>query len=290
MVKFLLASALAALVSAGGGPYNDITATCNDDNTITVNIRYENHAVDILSAEYGSCNITDINRANESNQTSYEFTLEPAACDMEGKLRELQYNQTASFVAGRKDGDTEIVFATFEVDSYCAYTSEYTVTFDYGPVDATNYDFDTSGGLIELDFYITSMNSAFSGEATPSTTAGDTIYLKLQLNRTQNGDFDDADSEDASSGKLFVPTKCYVNDGSVNYTLFDANATPTKCENDFIDLDISYNRGSDQSWEISHTLFLLDDETSSSYTLSCNVLVCDMSQGSACKTAVDCLV
>merc|ERR1712048_1444795 len=69
------------------------------------------------------------------------------------------------------------------------------------------------------------------------------------------------------------------------------NVTPvTSCYFCPKSLDISYNRGADQSWEISHTLFLLDDETSSSYTLSCNVLVCDMSQGSACTLAVDCLL
>jgi hypothetical protein len=284
MVKFLLASALAALVSAGG---NDITATCNDDNTITVDLTYDDHTVDILSATYGSCNETVINRDGASDQSSYTFTLDPAACDMEDKLRTLDYNQTANFVVGRKDGDTEIVFATFEIDSYCSYQAEYTVTFNYGPVDATNYDFDQSGGLISLNFYIQSMNSAFDAEETPSNTAGDTIYLKLQLNSTANADFDDAANMDATSGKNFVPTMCMVTDGTNNYTLFDASS---KCTNDFIDLDINYNAGSGQSWEISHTLFLLDDERQSSYTLSCTVLVCDMSQGSACKTAHDCLV
>ena len=283
MVKFLLASALAALVSAT----NDITATCNADNTITVDLTYDDHTVDILSATYGTCDETTINRDNLSDRSSYTFTLDPASCDMEDKLRTLDYNQTASFVVGRKDGATEIVFATFEIDSYCSYTAEYTVTFQYGPIDATNYDFDQSGGLIALNFYIESMNSAFDAKQTPSSTAGDTIYLKLQLNSTANGGFDDAASMNATSGKAFVPTMCMVTDGTNNYTLFDASS---KCTNSFIDLDINYNAGSGQNWEISHTLFLLDDERQSSYTLSCTVLVCDMSQGSACKTAHDCIV
>merc|ERR1719219_2495455 len=100
MVKFLLASALAALVSAT----NDITATCNADNTITVDLTYDDHTVDILSATYGTCDETTINRDNLSDRSSYTFTLDPASCDMEDKLRTLDYNQTASFVVGRKDG------------------------------------------------------------------------------------------------------------------------------------------------------------------------------------------
>lgn len=284
MVKFLLASALAALSYAGAS--NDITATCNADNTITVDLTYDDHKVDILSATYGTCDEATINRDGQSDQKSYTFILDPATCNMEDKLRTLDYNQTASFVVGRKDGATEIVFATFEIDSYCSYTAEYTVTFQYGPIDATNYDFDQSGGLIALNFYIESMNSDFNATATPSSTAGDTIYLKLQLNDTANGGFDDAASMDATSGKAFVPTMCMVTDGSNNYTLFDSGS---KCTNTFIDLNINYNAGSGQNWEISHTLFLLDDERQSSYTLSCTVLVCDMSKGQACKTAHDCL-
>ena len=37
---------------------------------------------------------------------------------MESKLRTLSYNQTAKFVVGKKDGNTELVIGKFEVDSY----------------------------------------------------------------------------------------------------------------------------------------------------------------------------
>ena len=104
-----------------------------------------------------------------------------------------------------------------------------------------------------------------------------------------NDDFDDALSFSANTGKVFVPTKCEVQDDSSNsYTLFDTNSS-AKCTNSFIDLSVSYVSGAGQLWKIEHTLFLLNDEKESSYTLSCTVLVCDMQQASACSAAKTCL-
>ena len=88
---------------------------------------------------------------------------------------------------------------------------------------------------------------------------------------------------------MFVPTKCEVEDDSSNsYTLFDTNSS-NKCSNAFIDLSVSYVGGAGQLWKIEHTLFLLNDEKESSYTLSCTVLVCDVQQVTACATAKTCL-
>ena len=67
----------------------------------------------------------------------------------------------------------------------CNYTAEYTVTFAYGPVNADSYNFTDSGGILGLHFYIKSYTSNWITEQDPSTTAGDTIYLKLQLNSTR---------------------------------------------------------------------------------------------------------
>jgi len=265
-----------------------ISATCNDDNTITVTIDYDQDS-SILSASYGSCNETDMRGADVSDVKTWDVTLDPASCDMESKLRNLVYNQTATFTVGRKDGNFELVFATFEVDSYCNYTSEYTVTFAYGPVNADVYDFTDSGGLLGLNFYISSFgNGSYVNEAAPSNSAGDTIYLKIALNATLNADFDHAADMNASTGKVFVPTKCEVEDDSSNsYALFDVNGQ--KCTNDIIELSMTYNSGDPQSWYMEHTLFLLNSESSSSYTLSCNILVCDAERITACKNAATCI-
>jgi len=266
-----------------------ISAKCNDDNTISVKIDYD-QAGSILSATYGSCNASELTGTDASNVKTWDVTLNPSRCGMESKLRTLDYNQTAKFTVGRKDGDSQIKFATFEIDSYCSYTSEYTVTFNYGTVSADSFDFTDSGGLLGLNFYIASYsNGSYSVKADPSSQAGKRIYLKLALNATLNDDFDHATSMDASSGKVFVPTKCAVTDSNSNaYTLFDTSSS-AKCTNDNIDLAITYNSGDGQSWNIAHTLFLLNDEDSSTYTLSCNVLVCDAAEITDCKTAYNCL-
>jgi len=268
---------------------NGISAVCNDDNTISVTINYDQDS-SILSATYGSCNETDIRGADATGVQQWDLTLDPSSCGMESNLRNLVYNQTAEFTVGFKDGSTKLKLADFEVDTYCNYTSEYTVTFDYGPVNAQSFNFTDSGGLIGLNFYIASYsNSSFNVKANPSTMAGDTIYLKLALNATLNDDFDHAANMDAATGKVFVPTKCEVTDDHSNaYTLFDT-AGGGKCKNDIISLSVTYNSGDPQSWYIQHVLFLLNNHSSSNYTLECDVLVCDAEQITRCKNAHDCL-
>jgi hypothetical protein len=266
-----------------------ISAVCNDDNTISVKIDYD-RAGSILSASYGTCDASHMAGADASNVKTWDVTLNPSRCGMETKLRTLNYNQTASFTVGRKHGNSQIKFASFEVDSYCSYTSEYTVSFSYGPVNADSFDFTESGGLIGLHFYIASYaDASYEEKADPSSQAGKTVYLKLALDATKNADFDHATSMDASSGKVFVPTMCAVTDTNSNsYTLFDTSDTD-KCANDNIDLKITYNKGDGQSWYIAHTLFLLNDENTSTFTLSCNVLVCDAAASTDCKSAYNCL-
>jgi len=280
MVKLLLASALAAATASA----KNITAKCLPDNTINVVI-HSDIAADILDVDYGSCDESSIGDAIDSNfnatgATKWEGTINPARCDMESNLRTLKYNQTAKFTVGKKDGSNKLVFATYEIDTYCEYTATYTVTFNYGDVNAANYDFDQSGGLVGLNFYFTSTDSDFNTTKAPSTTAGEKIYLTLKLNATANPNFDHAESVTSSSGKLFSPTKCIVMDtanSNANYTLFEGTSE-ADCTNDFIDLSVSYqgtsNGTKEPQWNISHDLFLLNNVNKSTYTLVCDVIVC----------------
>jgi len=297
MVKLFLIPALALLhqVIAGGGTPDGISAVCNDDNTIDVTINYSEPS-QILSATYGSCNKTQLGGTSGTSKTSWSIEMDPARCDMESKLRNLVYNQTASFTLGRTDGDVDIVFATMEVESYCNYTSEYTVSFSYGPVNADDYKFDTSGGLIDLQWVLISVNSAGTGIQDPSSTAGDTVHLLLGVSYAPHPGFVHAiPFSNQSTGMVYVPTKCEVTDDASNsYTLFETT-NDAKCTNDIIDLDISYVVNGPlcgstcNYWRFSHTLFLLNSETISSYELSCNILLCDAQRISECADAKKCL-
>ena len=138
----------------------------------------------------------------------------------------------------------------------CSYTSEYTVTYGYN-VAGDSYTFSESGGLLGIAFVMDSFKSDFSGKQAASQQAGDMIYLGLYINATATEDFDHAASFSASSGKIFVPTKCWLNDGTYSYTLFDTEGS-AKCTNDVVDLGVVYDGGSNM-WKISHLLFLLTD-------------------------------
>lgn len=288
-----LFSHLPSLVRAGGTD-DGITATCNHDNTITVGLNYYvSSGRQILSATYGTCVLGDsgISGTSGTSSTGWSITLEPSRCSMESILRTLDYNHTAKFVVGKKDGDTELVTAKFEIDTYCSYTSEYTVTYGYNVV-GDSFEFTDSGGLLGIAFVIESFKSDFSGTQTPSQQAGNMIYLGLYINATATPDFDHADSFSASSGKMFVPTQCTLNDGTYTYTLFDT-ANDAKCTNDVVELDVSYDSAKNM-WEISHLLFLLNPSQGIpsgqiTYSLSCKITVCDAADASSCLAAAACL-
>jgi hypothetical protein len=208
---------------------------------------------------------------------------------MEGKLRNLQYNQTAKFTVGREVNGKQLVFSTYDVDTFCEYKNTYTVTFDYGTISADENSFTGTGGLIGLQFYFESTNEHFNQSQAVSKQAGDLIYLTLQLNDTANKNFNHAENFTATTGKAFVPSKCLVVDSASkrNFTIFDTAATD--CSNDVIDLVVNYDSDA-HVWQIQHTIFLLDNQDESTYHLSCDVVVCDMQKGDDCKTAYSCLV
>ena len=116
----------------------------------------------------------------------HRCTIAPSVVhpDMDDKLRNLKYNQTAEFTVGRSAGGNNLIFSTYEIDTYCEYTASYTVSFEYGLVNADTHDFDGPGGIIGLQFFIESTNEHFNETKTSSTKAGDMIFLTLQLNRT----------------------------------------------------------------------------------------------------------
>ena len=184
-MRLILASTLTALASAS----SSITATCKEDNTIAVVI---NHDIEgkILKASYGSCVKGDagIDGFAGDHNTTWTGTLSPSRCDMDGKLRNLKYNQTAEFTVGREDGGNQLVFTTYDVDTFCEYKATYTVSYDYGSIAADEQKFTGDGGLIGLNFFFESTNEHFNQSQAVSSIAGETIYLKLQLNDTERCD------------------------------------------------------------------------------------------------------
>ena len=135
----------------------------------------------------------------------------------------------------------------------------------------------TSGaGLIGLVFEMNVYNENWD---TPLTTypiqAGKKINLGLSLNSTQK----------LLSNMQFAIKKCFVTqESNVTYTLFD---TSISCDNAQIDLDLSFSSG---MWKIQHILFLIGSDSTSSYTMSCDVVVCDTNMPPAdneCASIID---
>jgi len=248
-------------------PKNDpaIDVKCTNDNMIDVTINYVRKA-DIISLSYGTCNLTDISNVNQDSDFNFNFQLDVDRCNSNSNLRSLGYSHNASVVIGRG----ALTLATYEIKAQCSYTDSYVVNFDYGTLSYASEIFNTSGGNVDLKFEVKSYSSNYSKEETSPKFAGKMIYLGLKVT---NDNFQYADTIKAAEGMLFAPKACTLIDTQTNatFTLFD---TDSSCEHDVIDLTVDW-REQDKMWTISHILFLLGNERQSSYSLSCQILVCD---------------
>jgi len=274
-----------ALASAAMASSDDISVVCNSDNTIDVDVKYDKKA-EVLSFQYGDCTVDSTNHRINFTQKSdfgWSLKLDVDACNMNDKLRTLEYNQTATMRVGRKSGASELTLANFDIDSYCTYTASYKVKFDYGNVEAEAHTFQSDAGLINLTFALKSYKANnYSVEETHPTQAGETIYLGLSI--TNKGFDHAADISNSATGKVFAPESCTVKDetNSAEYTLFNQAGN---CANDDVDLDIKYDQDMNM-WQFSHTLFLLGNHRASTLGLECTVIVCDRQDASKCDAIV----
>jgi hypothetical protein len=280
MLQLFAGVSIAALGVAATSP---ITVVCNKDNTIDVTVDYDKPA-SVLEFSYGTCN-KDTSRANftQNSNNGWSFQLDVSACGMDNKLRTLEYNQTAAMRVGRVSGGTELTLAHFDIDSYCTYTSSYTVKFDYGTLSTESHEFESGAGLIDLTFSLKSYNHNYSAEATNSKKAGESVNLGLTIT---NKNFNHAaDHRNSATGKVFAPQSCVIKDDQgQSYTLFDHAVNG--CKNDDVDFSISFSQ-SDNMWRFSHMLFLIGNHRQSTLSLECTVIVCDRSKSTDCDAVVN---
>jgi len=265
-----------AAAGSGSGWDNGISIACGDDNTINVTIVFNEPGSEILDLEYGSCD--ESSRGLDQNaDNGFFFTLDSEACNVD-TLKSIEYAQDLTVVVGKQDQGSELVLAKFEVTSYCQLKQEYTIDFNYGTLEAEVHDFSGSGGLTKIEFNISAYDEHFDDmitQAEQPSQAGDMIYIGVII---------ETDSFDYTA-KKWAMKECIITDATdatLSYTLFDDH----DCTNDIVKLSVYYN-GDYARWEISHMLFLLDNHDSSSYTLTCKVLVCDNRDAADCQALID---
>jgi len=205
------------------------------------------------------------------------------------------YMATAYVSIGLRDdaADRDYVYYSATLGTECGTKDVYTVEFEYGeiegveidpeddPLDPATCDKDANGNCIipayttfDLSFaeYTSDAFDTLATTETKQTTAGQRVYLKLS-------------AADLPDTKEVMINKCTVtrgDDTSVVGQLFDS---ATSCKNDYIGLQIE-NKG--DSVEMSHRLFLFGSKVKSTFTLSCEVHVCDKTDDSSqCATIED---
>lgn len=267
-----LSVGLAALFGLSHAATNctECTATCNTDQTVDITIPYHRVAM-ILSLSYGSCDITSDDVRVEQDDDTFEFTvkLDAAKCDMDGKLRTLEYDSTVADIrVGANSTGIELEFSRFQFNTWCSFNDTYQISFDYGTLSTDDQFFNETGGEIGYAFIIEACTNSTCEEYSTDfeTKGGEQIHLGLHCTSSH---FD-------YTTKKFAPTGCMVKDvnNTLEYTLF-GTADAEACTNDDVEFAIAY---SNMVWMFEHVLFLLGNYESSTFQLTCTVIVCDYDQ------------
>ena len=182
MNRLFIASGLAA-TALGGDPVYPFTATCHDDNTLSIYFPFDKTA-QVLEVNYGTCNLASSGVSNtaQAGDFSFNVTLDMALCGMDDSTTALEYLQVADLRIGRSSVDittgttTELSFATFDLDSKCSVTEEYEIVFNYGNLTVVEDTLNEIQGNATVSFIIQAYDSGFeSAGFSHPTVAGETM-------------------------------------------------------------------------------------------------------------------
>jgi hypothetical protein len=176
----------------------------------------------------------------------------------------------------------DLIFYNAVLGAECGAKTEYTVSFDYSQKINTHEETDChelspDGQCIvavfeEYDFTFKEYDEAYETEITSAShKANEMIHLQIE-------------SSNLPDNKVFSVKQCTFVDKVVDengdesyerYSMFDAT---TDCKNDYIDLSVGFR---DNSVQIEHRLFLLTRGDHDSYSLECDIKVCDKDDDSS---------
>jgi len=264
---------------------------------LEIHIPFANGGVsDLLKADAGDCpNL----RGESSDNHEYSYNVDDQksilkisidGCNLDKDLHyspqlrtsDGQYHMAiANVTIGVTDEDSErdLIFYNAVLGAECGTKTDYTVTFDYSQKidkhEETGCHANSPEGQCivpafeEYEFTFKEYDETFEHENTDTSNhhkANDMIYLQIE-------------SESLPDDKTFSVKSCKFVDKIVNpfdesttfenYTMFDAT---NDCKNKHIDLNVGFREGAIQ---ISHRLFLLTKGDQDSYSLECDIKVCD---------------
>lgn len=274
-----LLCALAGYASASTDPVEyEVDVACVGDSEVVITVPYDKANVKLLDFVGGTCNAesSEVKFQQDATTNHFNITVDQRGCGMRGnsrvtrELRTIFFDNVVDISVGRQDGNFKLNLYDSKVNLTCGVEDDYTVSIDYGKIDADfSGESGIQGGLKTFDFALTSWDKEYQNETAPTNRAGDKVYLQI------------CSSDLPANFYKFAPLKCtfYEKEGNktiTEYPLFDYQKE--SCKNDFLDFSIESINGTDtksNAFRISHTVFTFDPERDNDYSLSCALKLCD---------------
>jgi hypothetical protein len=310
-MKLLPASSLVLLAKLAAAN-NGYTSTCTSDGFLEITIPYAHEgSANLLSAVAQDCMLSGPESENHSfnwqnNQAVLSINI--AACGMdeiyhESKLRQGDYYMaTANVTLGIHDAEQnrDLIFYNALLGAECGTKMDYTVTFDYAEKiekhrEDTCHPNSPEGECIVAAY--DSYNFDFN-EYTSDNYDEELIHFGEKRHKANDMIYLQIEALDLPDDKKFAVKKCdfvdtVIVDGvetTERYPMF--NAASGACSNRYIDLAFGYNtpHASHATARISHRLFLLSRGDQDSYSLECDLKVCNKNDhDSDCNLLASCL-
>lgn len=273
-----------------------LNSDCVDDNLV-ITIPVDNEQMsNVLRLSAGNCTESNIPRGLE-NAVSYDsdnkavvISIPIDACDMKKDLYNTPviraanalYRPTANVTLGHTFNDLEMVFQNLHIAAECGMKTIYEVDFVYnvehGAEDegCTMVDdvcvFPGAKDDVRFEFteFISDDYKTPVNDTTRASKPGSKIHMQLK-------------ADEIPDNYDFAVTMCKIIDSNLREHEI-INPAEGNCQLEEIDFQSSYT---DNAFQMSHILFLIDDPKKVSYTLRCTVELCDKDNAdSRCKKSV----
>jgi hypothetical protein len=293
----LAVSIAASLFFFKNGVSTKLNTNCVGDNLVITVPAESSSMSNVLKLAAGTCTHQNIPDGIE-NAVSYDNSTKAinvkipiTACDMKKDL----YNQTvlkasnslfrptANITFGSTFNNLEMIFMDLHIAAECGMKTIYPVDFVYN-IDSGEADSDCTmiGDVCVFPGHEESVKFKFQEytsedydtvvtNKTQAQKPGERIYLELS-------------AENIPEHYDFAVTMCKIIDTNTReHELF--NPAEGNCKLDEIELKTNYTS---DSFQMSHILFLIDNPKKVSYTMRCQVELCDKdNEDSRCKKAVE---
>jgi hypothetical protein len=249
-----------------------------DGGFLKLTIPYDVANSKVLQLKAGSCNTADTDKYSFSQTAdAAHLSISVEDCHLNANTydtplaRSLNYySGKAAIVLGREDDDGNWYrFYDSVLRTECGIKTDYEASYGYGEISQSTHDSSLLPGTYqEMSFVITGYeDDAYTQEiadpASRNNRAGTMSYLSVHPKNNDDFGYD---------VYQYAVKSCTLHSDDDSVDSIDIFNYETHCENEFIDLEMSYVNN---VFRLQHKMFVMMGTDAASYKVTCSIKLCE---------------